>query len=162
LGASMCAQESVERTDACLVLAQSHIGAVLPEDLRLRHGQRNSRLAGIAQDELTGLDRSPLPGQGLATAALDAGLVDGVLVPQRIEVSGLRSEILHVRDVDPGEAHDLLARHLEDAPPFVLGIAERTQPDVHLALAKWRIPVLGVVETFVPQLPCPRRHPRAE
>ena len=95
LGASIVAEEAIERADARLIFAEAHIGAVAAEYVRLRHRQRNAGLARISEDELAGLDRPSLAGQRLDAAAFDRRLVDAVLVAQRIAIAGLRAEVLH-------------------------------------------------------------------
>src|SRR5689334_16081424 len=62
LGAAMRLKESIEGADAGLIFAKADKGAVATENVRLRHRQWNSRLAGISEDELTGLNRPSLPG----------------------------------------------------------------------------------------------------
>ena len=55
-------QEPVERADPRLVLAQPGVRAVAPQRVRSGHRQWHARLAGIAEDELPGFDRSSLAG----------------------------------------------------------------------------------------------------
>src|SRR5262245_3361340 len=90
-------EESIERADAGLILAQSRVGAVPAEDVRLWHRQRDAGFARIPEDELAGFDRPTLARQRLDTAALDRRLIDAVLVTQRIEIAGLRAEVLRVQ-----------------------------------------------------------------
>ena len=87
-------QEAVERPDSRLVFAQPDVCAVPSKDIRLRRGQGYAGLAGIAQDELAGLDGSALAGQRLDAAALDRGLTDRVPVPQWVQVARLGAEVL--------------------------------------------------------------------
>src|SRR5262249_10130652 len=132
LGAAVLVQESVERAHARVIDAHSHVGAVAAEDVRLRHRQRRSGLAGIAEDELAGLDGPALAREWIDAAALDGRLVDAVLVAERIEIAGLRAEVLHGHDADARQALILLAGNREGPPPLLLGIAERADSDVHL------------------------------
>ena len=112
LGLGVLAQEPVERPDPRLVLAQPDERAVAPQHVRAGHRQRHARLAGIAEDELAGFDRSSLAGQRVDAAALDRGLADGVLVAQRVEIARLGAEVLRHQHGDPGEPLILLPRHL--------------------------------------------------
>ena len=88
------AQEAIERPDARLVLTQPGERAVPSQHVGLRHRQRHAGLAGIAEDELAGLDRRSLAGQRIDAAALDRGLADRVLVAERVEVTRLGAEVL--------------------------------------------------------------------
>src|SRR4051812_13263286 len=98
----MLAQEAVERPDLRLVLAQPDEGAVAPQHVWLWHRERHAGLAGVAEDEFTGLDRSSLAGQRLDAAALDGRLADTVLVAERVEVAGLGAEVVHHQNGDAG------------------------------------------------------------
>ncbi len=62
LGAAVRVEESIEGADARLVFAESHIGPVATEDVRLRHRQWDPGLTRISEDELAGLDRPSLTG----------------------------------------------------------------------------------------------------
>ena len=162
LGTAMGPEEPIEGADPGLILAKAHIGAVAAEDLRLRHRQGNAGLTGISQDELAGLDQRSLAGQRLGAAALDRRLVDAVFVTQGIQVSGLKAEVLHPQNADARKTLVLFAGDLERAAPLFLGIAERAHPDVDLAGAERRIPILRIVDAFVAELPGASRHAHAE
>ena len=98
----MSVQEAIERTDPRLVLAQADICAVPSENVRLRRRKWYAGLARVAQDELAGLDRLTLAGQGLDAAALDCGLTDRVPVTQGIQVAWLASEVMGPSTASPG------------------------------------------------------------
>src|SRR5256885_7671524 len=100
ISASMRLEESIECTDARLIFAKAHKGAVATEYVRLRHRQRKACLTRVSKDELPSLDRLSLSWQRVDATALDRGLVDTVFVTQRIAVAGLRAEILHGQNAD--------------------------------------------------------------
>src|SRR5262249_13480256 len=131
LRGSMRVEESIEGAHARLILAQTHKGPVAAEYVRLRHRQRNPGLARISEDELARPDRPSLTRQRI-DVALDRRLVDAVFVPQRIEVPRLRTEVLYVQDLDPGEALVLLAGDSECTAPLFLRVAESGHTDVDL------------------------------
>ena len=76
VGLRIVAQESVERPDPRLVLAQPDEGAVAPEHVRLHRRKWHAGLARVAEDELTRFDRASLAGQRIDAAALNCGLAD--------------------------------------------------------------------------------------
>src|SRR4030095_6930359 len=81
---------------------------------------------------------------------------------ERIEVTRLRAKVQHAENADAREAFILFARNGEGALPLFLGIAESAYPDMDLAFAIRRIPVLWIVDAFLAELLCTRRHPDAE
>ena len=85
-------------------------------------------------------------------------MVDAILIAERIEIAWLCTEVLDEQQMDPREALVLIASKREDAPPLLLGVAERAQSDVDFPSAEGRLPMLGIIDTFVPQLPGTRRH----
>src|SRR5262249_27100047 len=95
LSASIRLKEPIERANTRLILAKAHIGAGAAEDGGLRHGQGDTGLTWIAENEFTCLDERPLAGQRVDAAAFDRRLIDAVLVAQRIEVARLGTEVLH-------------------------------------------------------------------
>ena len=110
LGLGVLVQEAIERPDARLVLAQPDERAVASQHVGPRHRKRHAGLAGIAEDELAGLDRRSLAGQGIDAAALDGGLADRILVAQRVEVARLGAEVLRHQHGEAGKSLVLLSR----------------------------------------------------
>src|SRR5262249_44277125 len=153
LRCSMGVEESIEGAHTRLVLAQTHKGPVAAEYVRLGHRQWNPDLARVSEDELARPDRPSLTWQRI-DVALDRRPVDAVFVPQRIEVPRLRAEVLHEQDLDPGEALVLLAGDSECTAPLLLRVAEGGHTNVDLARTEWGIPILRIVDTFVPELLC--------
>ena len=101
VGLRIVAQESVERANTRLVLAQAEECAVAPEHVRLQRRNRHAGLARVTEDEFTRFDGASLSGQRIDTAALDGRLTDTVLEAERIEVTRLGAEVLSSSTVTP-------------------------------------------------------------
>ena len=159
---SIVSQESVERSDPRLVLAQANEGAVAPEHIRLQHRKRHTGLARITEDEFTRFDGATLSGQWIDTAALDGGLADTVLVAERIEIARLSAEVLSVQHRNAGKSVILLARQRHGAAPLFFGVAKNTDGDMNLAAAERLVPVLRIVLSAVKQDVGTRSHSHAK
>src|SRR5262249_1305738 len=149
------------RAHTRLIFAKGYIGAVAAEYVRLRHGQWAADLAGITENEFAGLDERPLAGQRIEAAAFDRGLIDTVLVAERIEVARLGAEVLDRENADAGEAFILLARDREGALMAFFRVAIRAHTDMGLSVAECRFPVLRIVDADVGELLRSCRHPDA-
>src|SRR3984957_19828162 len=111
------AQEAVECPDAGLVLAQPGERAVASEHVGPWHRQRHAVLSGVAEDELAGLDRRSLAGQGIDAAALNGGLSDRIPIAERIEVARLGAEVLLDQHGQTGKSLVLLPRRRHGLVP---------------------------------------------
>ena len=151
----------IERTDARLILAETHIGPVATEDVRLRHWQ-GTGLTGISKDELAGLDRPSLAGQRVDAAAFDRWLIDAVFVAERIEVAWLRAEVLGRHNADAREVLVLLAGDCEGSLLLFFGIAECAYADMDLTFTVRFVPIFRIVDAVVAELPGARCHAVAE
>src|SRR6185437_5262310 len=156
------AKESIERADARLILAVADERAVAAEDVRLRHREQRAGLAGISQNEFASLDRVSLAREWLDAAALDRRLVDAILVAQRIEIPGLRAEVLQGQDRDPREALVLFPGDGEGTAPLFLRIADGLHCDMDLAGTVRLFPVRRIVDADIAKLLGARGHPHAE
>src|SRR4029453_14544177 len=61
LRASIRVEKSIEGAHARLIFAEADVSAIAPEDVRLRHRQRNAGFTRISEDELARLDRTSPP-----------------------------------------------------------------------------------------------------
>src|SRR5262249_14797403 len=109
LGVPIRPQESVERADARLIFAETYIGAVAAEKVRLRHRQRHSGLTRISKDELTGLDWPSLTRKRVDATAFDRRLVDTLFINQWNEVAPFGAAVPHRPNPDARETLILLA-----------------------------------------------------
>ena len=93
--------------DPGVQLAEHHVGAVAAQVRWRRHRRQLARLVGVAQDDLAGLDRLFARVGRRPAAALDAGLADPVLEPER---GAPGRQLVAVLAPDQLDAWELLVR----------------------------------------------------
>src|SRR5829696_9130010 len=143
-------------------LPEHDVGAVSTEQVRTGHRRQLARLVGVAEDDLTGLDRLLFRVRGGHAAAFDRRLADPVLEAEGGAPGG---ELVAVLSPDDIHARKLLvgATHFLDGGLEPRGIGrERGQRDVHLGATEWLLPTGGAALPNVAQLDRARRHPLLE
>src|SRR5262249_22978535 len=120
--------------------------------------RRDAGFRGVAQYEFASLDRRALSGEWIKTAAFDEGLIDAVLISERIAIVRLSAEILHRNHHNAGKALVLRPRHIKHAVQHADTIAEDAEADVRLVFAVDCLPILGRVLALVAKLERARGH----